>query len=66
MPAGLDIFVIVLVVLFFVVAASIVKIVPQGFNYTIERLGRYTRTLSPGLAFLTPFIETIGHKINMM
>jgi len=66
MPAGLDIFVIVLVVLFFVVAASVVKIVPQGFNYTIERLGRYTRTLSPGLAFLTPFIETIGHKINMM
>ncbi len=66
MPAGLDIFVIVLVVLFFVVAASIVKIVPQGFNYTIERLGRYTRTLKPGLAFLTPFIETIGHKINMM
>ena len=66
MPAGLDIFVIVLVVLFFVIAASVVKIVPQGFNYTIERLGRYTRTLKPGLAILTPFIETIGHKINMM
>ncbi len=64
--AGLDIFVIVLVVLFFVVAASVVKIVPQGYNYTIERLGRYTRTLKPGLAILTPFIETIGHKINMM
>ncbi|MCF6198449.1 MAG: SPFH/Band 7/PHB domain protein [Hyphomicrobiaceae bacterium] len=66
MPAGLDIFVIVLVVLFFVVAASVLKIVPQGFNYTIERLGRYTRTLKPGLAILTPFIETVGHKINMM
>ncbi len=66
MLAGLDIFVIVLVILFFVVAASVVKIVPQGFNYTIERFGRYTRTLKPGLAILTPFIETIGHKINMM
>ncbi len=63
---GFDVFVIVLVALFFVVAASVVKIIPQGFNYTVERLGRYTRTLQPGLALLTPFIETVGHKVNMM
>ena len=63
---GLDIFVIILVALFIVLAASVVKIVPQGYNYTIERLGRYTRTLRPGLSILTPFIERIGHKVNMM
>jgi regulator of protease activity HflC (stomatin/prohibitin superfamily) len=63
---GLDIFVIVLVALFFVLAASIVKIIPQGFNYTVERLGRYTQTLKPGLGIILPFIDTIGHKINMM
>ena len=63
---GLDIFVIVLVALFFVLAASTVKIVPQGYNYTIERLGRYTKTLKPGLAIIMPFIEVIGHKLNMM
>lgn len=63
---GLDIFVIVLVALFFVLAASVVKIVPQGFNFTVERLGRYTQTLKPGLGIIFPFIDTVGHKINMM
>jgi regulator of protease activity HflC (stomatin/prohibitin superfamily) len=63
---GFDIFVIILVGLFFVLAASIVKIVPQGFNYTVERLGRYTHTLEPGLAILLPFIDSVGKKVNMM
>jgi len=63
---GFDIFVLVLVALFFVLAASIVKIVPQGFNYTVERLGRYTHTLKPGLGVILPFVDTVGHKINMM
>jgi regulator of protease activity HflC (stomatin/prohibitin superfamily) len=45
---------------------STVKIVPQGFNLTVENLGRYTRTLSPGLHILIPVIERVGHKINMM
>jgi regulator of protease activity HflC (stomatin/prohibitin superfamily) len=40
--------------------------VPQGREYTIERFGRYTRTLSPGIAFLTPFVEGIGRRMNMM
>lgn len=43
-----------------------VKTVPQGYNWTIERFGRYTRTLNPGLNFLVPFIDKIGSKINMM
>ena len=44
---------------------SIVKIVPQGYNYTVENFGRYTRTLSPGLHFLVPVMERIGYKMNL-
>jgi regulator of protease activity HflC (stomatin/prohibitin superfamily) len=43
-----------------------VKSVPQGDNWTVERFGRYTRTLQPGLRFLIPLIDRIGTKINMM
>jgi len=56
---------IALVVLAIVVAMSIVKAVPQGMEYTVERFGRYTKTLKPGLGFLIPFIEKIGYKMNM-
>jgi regulator of protease activity HflC (stomatin/prohibitin superfamily) len=45
---------------------SAVKVVPQGYNYTVEQFGRFTRLLSPGLAFIVPFVDRIGHKINMM
>ena len=38
----------------------------QGYNYTVERFGRYTRTLSPGLNLIVPFIDRIGAKMNMM
>lgn len=43
-----------------------VKTVPQGNNWTVERFGRYTHTLKPGLNIIIPFIDGIGHKINMM
>jgi regulator of protease activity HflC (stomatin/prohibitin superfamily) len=56
----------VLVVLALVVALSAIKIVPQGFEYTVERFGRYTRTLKPGITILTPFIESIGRKMSLM
>ncbi len=42
------------------------KVVPQGFNYTVERFGRYTRTLRPGLNLIIPFVDGIGSKLNMM
>lgn len=42
------------------------KTVPQGFNYTIERFGKYTRTLQPGLNLIVPFIDGVGKRINMM
>jgi len=63
---GFDIFVLALVVLFVVTVAAGVKIVPQGYNYTVERFGRYTRTLTPGLTLIIPFIDRIGRKLNMM
>ena len=43
-----------------------IKIVPQGYNWTVERFGRYTRTLSPGLNLLIPYVDRVGHKIIMM
>ena len=61
----IDIVVIAAVLLVAVALISAVKIVPQGYQYTVERFGRYTKTLTPGLALITPFIERVGHKIDM-
>jgi len=63
---GFDIFVLALLVLFVIIVIAAVKIVPQGYNYTVERFGRYTRTLVPGLSLIIPFIDRIGRKLNMM
>jgi len=43
-----------------------IRMVPQGYEWTVERFGRYTRTLAPGLRFLIPFIDGIGFKQNIM
>jgi len=43
-----------------------VKAVPQGMEYTVERFGRYTNTLTPGLNIIVPIIDRIGNKLNMM
>ncbi len=43
-----------------------VKSVEQGMEYTVERFGRYTRTLSPGLNFITPVFDRVGNKMVMM
>jgi regulator of protease activity HflC (stomatin/prohibitin superfamily) len=43
-----------------------VRTVSQGYEYTVERFGRYTRTLSPGLHLIVPIVDRIGAKINMM
>jgi regulator of protease activity HflC (stomatin/prohibitin superfamily) len=40
--------------------------VPQGYNWTVERFGRYTRMLNPGLNLVVPFIDRIGRKMNVM
>ncbi len=43
-----------------------VKMVRQGYNYTIERFGRYTKTAAPGLTIIVPFFERVGRRVNMM
>ncbi|CAK9884207.1 MAG: Protein QmcA [Candidatus Erwinia impunctatus] len=49
-----------------VIVWSGIKIVPQGFQWTVERFGRYTATLQPGLNLVVPFMDRVGRKINMM
>jgi regulator of protease activity HflC (stomatin/prohibitin superfamily) len=63
---GADIFILVFVVLLIAFVVSAVKVVPQGFNFTVERLGKYIRTLKPGLGIIVPFIDRIGRKMNVM
>ncbi|MEM8663971.1 MAG: SPFH domain-containing protein [Pseudomonadota bacterium] len=62
---GINLYLIAAAVLVFVVIVAAVKTVPQGMHYTVERFGRYTRTLQPGLNILTPFVERVGDKVNM-
>ena len=50
----------------FVVAYKAIQQVPQGYEYTVESFGRYTKTLQPGLHFLLPFFERVGAKLNVM
>lgn len=61
-----SIFVLALLVLIIVTVIATAKVVPQGYNFTVERLGRYVRTLRPGLGIIVPFIERIGNRLNMM
>lgn len=62
---GLNIFSIVLVVLIIYLFFAGVKTVSQGYNYTVERFGRYTKTLTPGFHLIVPFFDRIGSKMNM-
>src|SRR5579883_2736052 len=48
-----------------IVLWSGVKIVPQGYEWTVERFGKYVRTLEPGLQLITPFFDRVGRKINV-
>ena len=59
-------FVIFLAVLAIIIVILGVKAVTQGTECTVERWGRYTRTLSPGLNLIIPVVDRIGRKINMM
>ncbi|MEQ1709296.1 MAG: SPFH domain-containing protein [Terricaulis sp.] len=49
-----------------VLAFSAIKVVPQGRQWTVERFGRYVRTLKPGISFLIPFVDRIGRRLSMM
>jgi regulator of protease activity HflC (stomatin/prohibitin superfamily) len=63
---GFNVFAIVILALAVLILFAGVKTVTQGYNWTVERFGRYTRTLSPGLNIIVPFFDRIGKKMNMM
>jgi regulator of protease activity HflC (stomatin/prohibitin superfamily) len=66
MIGGFTLVVLVLLGLALVTVFLGVKVVPQGREFTVERFGRYVRTLSPGLHVITPFVEAVGARLNMM
>ena len=63
--SGFGLFVLVLLAFAGVLVILGVKIVPQGMEFTVERLGRYTNTLRPGLNIIVPMIDRVGSKLNM-
>ena len=63
---GFDITVGVFVLLAILTILAGVKQIPQGFNHTVERFGKYTKTLRPGLNLIVPYFDQIGAKLNMM
>lgn len=58
----------IIALLLFIVATIVkgIRVVPQGFEYTVEKFGKYTHTLTPGLHVLFPWVQGIGRKVNMM
>jgi regulator of protease activity HflC (stomatin/prohibitin superfamily) len=64
--SGGDVLVIVIMVVAVMTLFGAVKMVTQGYHWTVERFGRYTRTLTPGLNVIVPFFDRIGRRMNMM
>ncbi|MEF0862409.1 MULTISPECIES: SPFH domain-containing protein [Rhizobium] len=63
---GFSIVVVAFVILVILVLFAGIKTVPQGYRYTLQRFGRYTRTLEPGLNLIVPFIDSVGARMNVM
>jgi|TARA_R110002072_G_scaffold37226_12_gene109192 regulator of protease activity HflC (stomatin/prohibitin superfamily) len=63
--SGFSIFVIVLVVVAILIVSRGIRVIPQGSEWTVERFGRYTRTLRPGLGLIIPVIDQIGARLSM-
>jgi len=66
MIEGVSVFAIVIVAFIVITVLMGVRQVPQGFNYTVERFGKYYKTLTPGLGLIFPYIDSIGRKLNVM
>jgi regulator of protease activity HflC (stomatin/prohibitin superfamily) len=64
--SGFDIFAIILVLLVILTLFAGVKTVSQGYHWTIERFGKYTKTLEPGLNIIIPYFDRVGRKVNVM
>lgn len=65
MFSGFLIFLVVLLIVVLVIISRGVRTVPQGYQWTVERFGRYRITLLPGLRLINPFIDRIGRKLNV-
>lgn len=63
---GIDVVALVLVGFVVILLLTGIKMVPQGYQYTVERFGKFTRVLRPGLTVIIPFVDNIGRKQNMM
>src|SRR3546814_13518044 len=63
---GTNIALVILAVVIGVLVVKGIKIVPQGEEWTVERFGRYVRTLPPGLGLINPLFSRVGRRINMM
>lgn len=63
---GSDVAIVALVFLGIIVLFAGIKQVPQGYNWTVERFGKYTRTLQPGLNLIVPFLDRVGAKLSRM
>ena len=63
---GFSTAIIAMLALLVIVLYNTIRIVPQGYNWTVENFGRYTRTLSPGLHILVPVVERVGRRMNVM
>ena len=57
---------IILLVAILFIASKAWLTVPQGYEFTLERFGRYKKSMGPGFHFIVPFVEAVGRKINMM
>jgi regulator of protease activity HflC (stomatin/prohibitin superfamily) len=69
MEVAIGSFGVFVIVIVFVALLTIFKgvvVTPQGFEYTVERFGRYTRTLRPGLHVIVPFFDRVGQRLNVM
>ena len=66
MVAGFGIVAIAIALFVIVTVLMGVRQVPQGYNYTVERFGRYNKTLTPGLGLIIPYVDRIGRKLSVM
>ncbi len=62
----MELVVIIIVALAVFLVIRTVKRIPQGFEWTVERFGKYIHTMRPGLHFIVPFVDAVGRKMNMM
>ena len=66
MGGGAGFLALVVAVAGIIILFKTVRMVPQGFEWTVERFGKYTHTMTPGLHFLIPVVYGVGRKVNMM